>query len=106
MLSLTVSRLTDCVCVYADKNVYSQLLQKLQDSFQFSNPRLGESLALFIRDFPGDVMILIFSEGLTFYTRLHDNISKLRKRVLEVVATRSREREAVQRCVHRRHQCT
>lgn len=40
------------------------------------------------------------SEGLTFYTRLHDNVSKLRKRVLEVVATRSRERETVQRYTH------
>ena len=36
-------------------------------------------------------------EGLGFYSRLHDNVSKLRKRVFDVTGTRSREREAATR---------
>ena len=36
-------------------------------------------------------------EGSGFYSRIHDNVSKLRKRVFEVLGTRSRERENVER---------
>ncbi len=39
------------------------------------------------------------SEGLGFYSRLHGNMSKLRKRVLDVVAARDSERESTERCV-------
>lgn len=39
----------------------------------------------------------ICREGLGFYSRIHENVSKLRKRVLEVMGTRSKERENVER---------
>ena len=39
----------------------------------------------------------ICREGLVFYSRVHDNVSKLRKRVFEVTGTRSRERENLER---------
>ena len=36
-------------------------------------------------------------EGIGFYSRIHDNVSKLRKRVVDVTETRSRERKSTER---------
>ena len=43
------------------------------------------------------LFFLFCREGLDFYSRVHENVSKLRKRVVEVMGTRSRERENVER---------
>ena len=66
-------------------------------SSQFSNPRLRKSRLNQVR-----ITVLLSphsSEGLYFYTRFHDNVSKLHKRVSEVVATGSRDRETVLRYI-------
>ena len=44
-----------------------------------------------------DYCVCVCREGLVFYSRLHENVSKLMKKVFDITGTRSRERENARR---------
>ena len=81
----------------------SRFTLRMHLTVKFNNPQDFRRYGIFFRlerifiNFSSVVFcnccLCIHSEGLAFYVRLHDNVSKLLKRVAEVVATRSRERE-------------
>ena len=41
--------------------------------------------------------LFVYREGREFYSRVHENVSNLKKRASDVTATRSRERETIHR---------